>query len=316
MSNAFLYAVTVLVWGSTWFAIEFQLGTVAPEVSVVYRYALASGLLFLWCRIRGLPLSFHWRRHLWFVLLGSSLFGINYILAYRAQLYITSALTAIVFSTMLWLNILNARLFFGVRAAPNVIVGALMGVAGIVVLFAPEIDDLSFDDGVLIGSLLAVTSAFIASLGNMVSQRTQLEGLPVLQSNAWGMLYGSLLAAAAASGQGHPFLIDWSAHYLLSLAYLVVFGSIIAFGAYLTLLGRIGAGRAGYAIVMFPVVALILSAAFEGLPITVSVVAGTTLVLAGNLFVLTKRRPELRDSDSKRTCSADQALLGKNAVRR
>ena len=115
MSNALLYVITVLVWGSTWLAIEFQLGVVEPEVSIVYRYASASLLLFAWSRIRGLRLAFRLREHGTFFLLGMLLFGLNYILAYRAQIYISSALTAIAFSTMVWMNIINARVFFGVR---------------------------------------------------------------------------------------------------------------------------------------------------------------------------------------------------------
>ena len=98
MSNLFLYIVTVLIWGSTWFAIEFQLGVVAPEVSIVYRYAAASVLLFAWSRFRGLEMRFSLRSHGWFLLLGFFLFCMNYVLAYRAQIYITSALTAIAFS--------------------------------------------------------------------------------------------------------------------------------------------------------------------------------------------------------------------------
>jgi drug/metabolite transporter (DMT)-like permease len=290
MSNAALYGLTVLIWGSTWFAIEFQLGVVAPEISLVYRYGGASLLLFAWCRFRGLKLRFAPGDHGWFVLLGLLLFGINYIIAYRAQIYITSALTAIAFSTMVWMNIINARFFFGIRAGRRVLFGALLGVAGIVTLFAPQIGELSFTDTVFFGSFLAVLSAVVASFGNMVSQASQKAKLPVVQSNAWGMFYGALFTAGLALANGQPFDFEWSATYVGSLAYLIVFGSIIAFGAYLTLLGRIGAHKAGYAMVMFPVVALILSTLFEGLEIDASIVIGTLLVLAGNLFVLNTRQ--------------------------
>lgn len=286
MSNTLLYAITVLVWGSTWLAIEFQLGIVAPEVSVVYRYAGAALLLLCGCRALGLRLRFPLRDHLWFMLLGLLLFGVNYILAYRAQIYITSALTAIVFSTMVWMNIINARLLFGVRARPRVLIGAALGVAGIVTLFAPQIGEISFTDEVFLGSSLAMLSALIASFGNMVSQKAQKKELPVIQSNAWGMLYGSLLTGVIAAVQGHEFEFDWSPAYVVSLAYLTVFGSVVAFGTYLTLLGRIGAHQAGYAMVMFPVVALVLSVLFEGLTIDVAMMAGVALVLTGNVFVL------------------------------
>ncbi|MEM8815049.1 MAG: EamA family transporter [Pseudomonadota bacterium] len=294
MSNRFLYVVTVLIWGSTWFAIEFQLGEVAPEVSLVYRYASAALLLFGWCRFKGLKLRFRAREHLWFAMLGVLLFGFNYVLAYRAQLFVTSALTAIAFSTLVWMNIVNARLIFGVRAGRRVVFGALLGVAGILTLFLPQIGDLSLSDSVLIGSLLAVGGALVASFGNMASQGAQKAGLPVLQSNAWGMLYGAVFNTGFALYAGHSFTFEWSPGYVVSLVYLSVFGSIVAFGAYLTLLGRIGAHRAGYSMVMFPVVALILSTLFEGLRIDATIVIGTGLVLAGNLFVLSEGRPNAK----------------------
>ena len=291
MNNATLYALTVMIWGSTWFAIEFQLGAVAPEVSLVYRYGSASLLLFAWCRFRGLDLRFALRNHAWFVLLGLLLFGVNYIIAYRAQIYITSALTAIAFSSMVWMNIINARLFFGIKAGRGVLFGALLGVIGMFILFAPQISELTFRDSVFFGSFLAVLSALIASFGNMVSQATQKAKLPVVQSNAWGMFYGALITAMIALTNGQEFSFEWTAAYIGSLAYLTVFGSIIAFGAYLTLLGRIGAPKAGYSMVMFPVVALVLSTLFEGLVVDGTIVVGTLFVLAGNLFVLNTREP-------------------------
>lgn len=288
MNNTLLYVVTVLIWGSTWFAIEFQLGTVAPEVSVVYRYAGASLVLFAFAAVRGLRLRFAWRDHLWFMLLGVLLFGLNYVLAYRAQIYITSALSAIAFSTLVWMNILNARLFFGVRAGPRVLFGAFLGICGILTLFVPQIGELSLTDSVLFGSLLACLGALVASFGNMASQAAQKRRLPIIQSNAWGMFYGMLVTSAIATAQQQTFNFDWSPGYIVSLAYLTLFGSVFAFGAYLTLLGRIGAPRAGYSMVLFPVVALLLSVLFEGLHINASLVIGTLLVLIGNVFVLKK----------------------------
>jgi len=290
MSNWFLYAVTVLVWGSTWIAIEFQLGTVAPEVSIFYRYLLASGLLFSWCRYRGLKLQFSLKAHMNFLMLGILLFSLNYITAYYAQEYITSAMTAIAFSMMVWMNIVNARIFFGTRAGWRVIAGAALGVIGIAVLFLPQIEQFNFSDMTLYGVGLAVLGAFLASLGNMVSQASQKDDLPIIQSNAWGMFYGSILTGAIAIWQGRAFQFDTSPEYVISLLYLTVFGSIIAFGSYLTLLGRIGAHKAGYAMVMFPVVALFLSVLFEGLELNKAIVAGVTLVLAGNLFILRAAR--------------------------
>lgn len=291
ISNTALYTLTVLIWGSTFFAIEFQLGVVAPEVSLVYRYGVATILLFAWCRLRGLSLKFDVREHVWFFLLGLLLFGINYVLAYHAQIYISSALTAIAFSSLVWMNIINARLFFGTHSGRGTLFGALLGVIGMFYLFAPQIREVSFDDSVFFGFFLALVSALIASFGNMVSQATQRAKLPVVQTNAWGMFYGTILVGAFSIANGYDFTFEWTASYIISLAYLAIFGSIIAFGAYLTLLGRIGAAKAGYAMVMFPVLAMLLSVLFEGLEITATTVLGALFVIAGNGFVLYTRQP-------------------------
>ena len=289
MSNRFLYLVTVLIWGSTWLAIEYQLGVVAPEVSIVYRYVIGSLVLFIYCKYKRLNLVFNVKTHLWFALLGAFLFSLNYVFAYRAQIHITSALAAIVFSTMLWINIILSRLVFGTRAGPRVLLGAVLGIAGIVTLFAPQVGEISLSDSVLYGSVLALLGALMASIGNIVSQGAQQRALPVLQANAWGMLYGALLTAAICAIRGHEFTFEGTFTYIASLLYLAIFGSVIAFGAYLTLLGRIGAHRAGYATVMFPVVALMLSILFEGLRLDLAIIAGTSLVLLGNVLVLRER---------------------------
>jgi drug/metabolite transporter (DMT)-like permease len=286
MTNLLLYGVTVLIWGSTWFAIEFQLGTVAIEVSLAYRYLIAAALMFAWCGMRRLPLHFDGVTHRYFLLMGCFLFGLNYLAAYAAQIYITSALNAIGFSAMLWMNIVNARVFLGRRIARRTYIGAILGIVGIFILFWPEIQDVSWSDRVLIGAMISLSGAYIASIGNIVSHAAQQKKIPVMQSNAWGMLYGGLLNSAAALVQGKSFAFDTSPGYVISLLFLSVFGSVVAFGCYLTLLGRIGVERAGYAVVMFPMVAVVLSALFEGLELELHIYVGVGLALAGNVAIL------------------------------
>ena len=305
MNNSVLYALTVLIWGSTFFAIEFQLGIVAPEVSVFYRFAAASAILFGWCGLRGLKLRFALREHLRFALLGTLLFGINYVLTYNSQQYIVSALAAIAFAMLPWMNMLNGRLLFGTRTTPRVILGAVFGIVGITAVFSPQISEFSFDDATFFGFALALLAALSASFGNMASQASQRAKLPILQSNAWGMLYGAVCVGCIAAFSGQAFTFDLSAGYIISLGYLTIFGSIVAFGAYLTLLGRIGADRAGYATVVFPVVAVALSALYEGLAIDVTMAAGFVLVLIGNVLVL--------GGQKKRIAPVNPTKLGEQA---
>ncbi len=290
MSNTFLYTVTVLIWGTTWYAIEFQLGVAAPEVSVAYRYIAASLILFSWCKYKQLSLVFKVKTHILFGLMGLLMFCLNYILAYRAQVYITSALAAIAFASILWMNILNARLFFGARGSSRLYLGAATGIAGLLIVFGPQVADVSFDDAVFLGCVLALLGALAASFGSMAAQAASRDKIPVVQSNAWSMFYGAVFTTIFAIVLGHPIVFDTSPGYVVSLIYLTVFGSVLAFGAYVTLIGRIGAQRAGYTSVMFPVVALIVSMLFEGLAPSVFVIVGFGLVLLGNVLVLADSR--------------------------
>lgn len=305
MNNLSLYLLTVLIWGSTWIAVEFQIpasevdlngqiigSSVTAEVSIFYRYAIASFVIFLWCWARKINLKFRLKTHLVFMAMGVLMFGLNYICVYVGQGYITSALMAIIFSMVSWMNIFNARLFFGTRSGPRVILGAVLGLAGLCLMFWPSIKDVSLNDATIIGALIGMLGAYLASLGNMVSQATQKQNLPVMETNAWAMLYGGVFTALVSLGRGQSFTMDWSLPYIASLLYLAIFGSVIAFWAYLTLLGRIGANKAGYATIAFPVIAILLSVMFEDLKVTVTLLIGMIMVLVGNLAILNRKPVE------------------------
>lgn len=287
MKNALLYLVTVLIWGSTWFAIEFQLGEVAVEVSLTYRFVLSALLMWLFCWWRRLPMRFSAKDHGFIALLALFNFALNYILIYQAQQYLTSAMTAIAFTTMLLMNIINTRLFFGKPVAKRIYFGALMGIAGIVVLFYPDLDGLDFTNASLIGLVLVLGSALSASLGNMASVRNSRAGLPITQVNAWGMLYGAIGLTVLVLISGTPFTFSTSPAFIISLLYLAVFGSVIAFATYFALLKGMGPEKASYTIVLFPLVAVVLSTMFEDFVWSSYTFSGFALVLLGNALVLT-----------------------------
>jgi drug/metabolite transporter (DMT)-like permease len=291
MFNLLLYGATVLIWGSTWIVIDFQLGEVDPSVSLAYRYAIAAALSFGWCLLSGRSLRFRPRVHLYFMMLGMFLFGLNYLAVYQAQLYIDSALNAIGFATMVWINIINARLFFGTRATPRMYLGAMLGAVGILIIFLPQVQHVALSDRVLIGLSLSLLATLIASFGNVVSQSMRKKhSVPVMQTNAWGMLYGALLNTGIAVWRGKPFIYDSAPAYTWSLLYLSVIGTVVVFACYLTLLNRIGLAKAGYAAIMIPVVAVSISVVFEGLALTPSLIGGLILVLAGNVFILARTK--------------------------
>jgi drug/metabolite transporter (DMT)-like permease len=286
LNNLGLYLTSVFIWGSTWLVITFQLGKVPPAVSIVYRFALAGLVLLAWARLKSLRLRFSPEDHLWMALQGALLFGVNYLCVYLAETEITSGLVAVVFSLLVVLNIVGARIFFGTPLKSSTLLGAVLGIAGVALVFLPELSRGTGSGDSALGVALAIGGAFTASLGNIVAYRNHGRGLPVVQMNAFGMLYGALLVALFALVSRQTFLFEWSPRYILSLAYLTLFGSILAFGAFLVLLGKIGADRAGYVTVAIPIVALLLSSLFEGLRWHATLVIGILLCLAGNIAIL------------------------------
>ncbi len=284
-----LYLTCVLIWGSTWLGIEYQLGVVPAEVSVFYRYALAAVILLAWCLVKRIPMRFSPRAHIRFALLGLLMFSVNYVLTYQGQRFITSALMSIAFSTMVWLNIINMRLFFNEKTGWPVLVGATLGIIGMTLMFSPAVKELTLEDATVIGALLGIAATYIASLGNMAAELANREKLPVLQSNTWGMVYGAAFNGLIALALGREFSFEPTVGYVRSLVYLALFGSAIAFGAYLTLIGRIGPAKASYITILSPLVAIGLSFLFEDMRFSWVMIAGIVMVLAGNYFVLSRR---------------------------
>jgi len=288
MTNAVLYITTVLIWGSTWIAIKYQLGVVTVDVSIAYRFALASLVLIAYCLITRKSLKFNKREHAWMVLLGFFLFSGNYLFMYSASAHITTGLVSVGFCSMVVMNIILSRIFFGLEIAPRVVMGATLGMGGIAMVFWPEVQEFSFSDIGVYGLCLVLIGTLFASFGNMVSSRNQKKGMAVMPANAWGMAYGAIFMAIFALIQGNEFVFDTSFDYLWSLAYLAIFGSVIGFGCYLTLLGNIGPEKAVYSVVLFPLVALSLSTVYEDYHWPIEAVLGVPLVLWGNVLVLTK----------------------------
>ncbi len=290
LKNLFLYTSTVLIWGSTWIGIKFQLGKVDPLLSVAYRFLLASVLLLAFSRLTGRNLRFSRREHLFMALQGMLLFSVNYWLVYLAEEHLTSGLVAVVFSTLVFMNIFVGALFLGTPVRPQVVAGATVGLIGIGLVFWPELSGFDLSDSKLLGLVLGGGGTLFASLGNITSARNQNHGLPVIQTNAFGMGYGALLMFTVATVAGVDFTFEVTTGYIGSLIFLSLFGSVFAFGGFLTLIGRIGADRAAYVSMLFPLVALLISTFFEDYRWSGFALCGVALTLAGNFLVLSRRR--------------------------
>jgi len=283
--TSFLYVVTVLIWGTSWYAMEYQF-VIPFELAILYRFALATLMLVGYCLITGRSLRFSRRDHLFMAAQGFFLFGINYLLFYFAAKYLICALLAVCFSTLIVMNLVNGAILFRNPITGRAIVAAILGISGICLIFWPEIAGSEFSTTALFGLGLSMLGTLAASWGNMVTVRHKAAGIPVVEGNAIGMGYGTLFVLILVVMRGIPFSFSTDTGYLITLFYLALFASVIGFGSYLTIVQRLGADKAAYTSVLFPVVALAVSTWFEGFVWTWLAVVGLVLVLSGNLLVL------------------------------
>ena len=287
-----LYAATVLAWSFSWYALAVQTRSSVPvEVSLAYRFGLAALIMFAWVAWSGRSARFSARHHAVFAGMGVCIFSMNFNLFYHGSAYLVSGLLAVVFSLASVVNIGLAWLASREKPSGAVLLGAVLGISGIALLFAPTLETQAgtFDRGALFGLALCVCGTLFFCTGNQLSARLQRERVPVVSASAWGMLYGTLVSALLALARGQTFTFEANWPYVSSLLWLAIVSTVIAFASYLTLIGRIGAGRAGYATVIFPIVALLVSTVLEGYQWTALALAGLALALIGNVFVIRGR---------------------------
>ena len=299
-SPSALFAISTAIWGSTWLAIKFQLGVVAPEWSVAMRFALAALLLAGWCAFTRRSLVFTARAHPFLALQGVLLCGLNYLAVYWAEQYATSGLVAVLFSTIVFMNPIGARIVFGTPVSHRMLFAGALGVVGVALLFLPELSHAGQGGPAALGIAFGLAGTAIASGGNLAALRNHAAGIPVLTGNAWAMAYGALTAAIAALIIGAPWSFDPRAAYVASLLYLAVLGTVVAFGAYLTLLAQVGSATGAYVAVATPVVAMLLSSLFEGYRWTPIAALGAMLAVVGNWLALAPARFSPRRPFSRR----------------
>ena len=290
LSSAVLFIVTVLIWGTSWIAIALQIGPVPVGVSVFYRIALAAILLLLGLTVtKRLRFPAQWR---FVVLQAVCLFSLNFVALYNAAALIPSGLLSVVFSLASIFNALNARIFFGERITLRVLLAGLLGASGLVLLFWDSLA-VSFNPDTWRGVGWALLGTMIFSWGNMASRRNSASGTTPIIANAWGMGIGAGVLLVLALATRQQLIVPTNPTYLAALLYLAVFASVIGFTSYLMLVSQIGSAQAGYATVVFPVVALVISTFFEGYQWTVTGVLGVALALLGNTVMFAKfgRKP-------------------------
>ena len=302
MSSPLLFVIACLIWGSTFFAITLQLGDVAPAVSVAYRFGLSAAALFAWCAVRGDKLMLPWRAQRWLMLQGGATFALSYICTYSSEQYLVSGLVAVLFALMVfWSPILN-RIVFGTPVSWRTWNAGIIAVAGVTLLFFHSIqgawhDIMTGGEGhFLLGLGLALTATVASTVGNLIVVKVRVEASNVLLTMAWSMMWGTLIVAAWALATGQSFTLSSEPTYWGGLLYLSLFGSVIAFAAYFTLIHRIGSDKAVYITVVTPVISVLLSIQLEHFRPGPLEWIGMVLCLSSVAWALKSDSPVIKES--------------------
>jgi drug/metabolite transporter (DMT)-like permease len=285
-----LYVLTVVIWGSTWYAMLFQIGQVAPAASLTYRYLGAGLVLLVGAWAAGKRVRLTRAEHLWCAGQGALMFSLSYWLTYNAAAHLTTGIIALMFSGTSAVTMVLSALVQRALPQPRAMLGAGLGMAGIAFVFWPEIASVALDGPEVRAGLMVALSVLLFSVGGLVGARNQVSGMPRFATLGWAMIYGGLVMAALTLARGERFAFEWTLPYVASLLYLTVLGSAAIFVLYFTVIERIGAEKASYATVMFPLVALAVSTVAEDYHWPALALIGVPLALVGNALVLTAGR--------------------------
>jgi drug/metabolite transporter (DMT)-like permease len=293
LKNWQLFAICALTWGTTWYAITFQLGRVAPEVGVALRFALAGAVVLALCMVRKEKLRFTPADHALLALQGAFMYGVSYICVYHAEQHVFSGLVAVGYSASPLVTGLGARGLFGVRMTGRFVLGGMLGLTGVALIFWPEFGKAAGTHDTMLGTLFTVCAVVLSAIGSLTASRNRSHGLPFWPALGFGMLYGAAVCALVALWQGRSFAPPAVFSWWLALLYLALAGSVLTFACFLTLQERIGPARTGTIGVMTPLLALMISMAFEGFHPDALTFTGAALAVAGN-FLMLRRAPVSR----------------------
>jgi len=290
VADAAAFAVCTLAWGTTWYAITLQLGVVDPTVSVVYRFALATLVLTAWALAARRPLRLTPRQHAVAFVMGVTTFAVQYPLVYYAETTLASAVVAVLFAALSFVNLIAFRLVYGERAPALAWGAAGLGIVGVAILSWGELSAARMDGAAGVGLALAIAAVATSALGNIGAREGERRGASVVALTAWAMAYGTLALTLFALVRGAAWTFDPRPTYVLALLYLASVGSVVAFLLYFALARRRGYAVAAYISALTPLVAMAVSAAFEGKRWSAPALAGVAVIAAGQWLLLRSTR--------------------------
>ncbi len=286
------FLLVTLIWGSTWLVIRDQVSAVPPGWSVTWRFAIATFGMFALALFRKLPLTLDRRGQMLAILIGIPQFALNFNFVYRAELYITSGLVAVLFALLIVPNTVFARIFLKRPIAVPFIIGTIIAIGGVGLLIAHEYRMAPVGgQAVLWGTLLIFAGILTASVSNVLQASERMRDYPIITVLAWSMLWGTLANCVLAFALNGPPVFEWRIGYAAGLFYLGIVGTVVTFPLYSALIRDIGPGRAAYTSVLIPVVAMMLSTLFEGYRWSLLAAAGGVLVMIGLVVAMQARKP-------------------------
>lgn len=286
-----------IFWGLTWYACKIQALSHIPVMqSVGYRFVLSAGLIYLFCKFRKDSMVFSKKDHLSFAAQGLFLYFLSYHFFFNAFFFVSSGLASVVFSTLVFMNVVNNRIFLKTPFSARVVFGGGIGFFGMLLVFSPSLVYCDSYQNTLIGLLLCFCATYFASIGTLISQRNQNSSITLSQRMTFSMLYGGLFSLIVSLLSGDALVFSRDLSYLGATAYLIIFGSILGFGCYLKLIEIVGSAKAAYTTMINPIIALTVSGFLEGFTWEVVTVIGILLILIGCGVVLYQPSADLKKS--------------------
>lgn len=254
-----------------------------------YRFLLASLVIFAFLILKRKNLKFSINHHIWFLIFGTCIYSINYVFFYIANIYVISAFPAVIYSTSIIMTIIGEWLIFKRKPTGKTLIGASIGMLGIIIIFNDEIFNFTLDNRAHLGLFFAFAGTLAASAGNIIHQRNTNNNFPLIETIAYATFYGAIVTLLFSQINHTPILFEFTFSYIASLIYLSIFSTIFAFFFFLKLIDKIGSGRSAYISVVMPPIALLISTYFENLEWQLNLIIGLPFLLIGAILVINQK---------------------------
>ena len=280
-----VFALLVLIWGSTWMAIKVGIAAYPVFFQIAVRFLVAAGIFLGLLRLRGEPLPLARRDQPFFLLLGITNFALSFGVVYWAEQYLTSGLAAVLFAVFPILVGVLAHVFLdGERLRWPRLLGLLLGFGGVAVIHSGDLAQIH--PKAPLAAILFVLSPLSVSVANVLMKR-RVHEFHAFALAGMSMLYAGLILGVVSALREGPAIagLAWSWPGSLSLAYLTVVGSVVTFALYIGLMRTMKVGTLSLIAYFTPLVAVGLGTGIAGEPLTTQMLLGGLLIFAG-IFVI------------------------------